>query len=124
MKKQIESFLYAFNGIRCAFKSEAHLKFHCCIALLVIVCGFLFQISIMEWIACLLCIGSVISAELINTAIEAVTDLATKESHPLAKKAKDVAAGAVLVSAITAATIGLLIFVPKAFHCLQLLFLA
>lgn len=122
MKKQINSFRYAFNGLRCAFKSEAHLRFHCCIAILVILCGFLFHISFTEWIACILCIGSVITAELINTAIESTIDLYTQEQHPLAKKAKDVAAGAVLACAITAAIIGLMIFFPKALDLILSLF--
>jgi diacylglycerol kinase (ATP) len=76
----------------------------------------------MEWIACILCIGSVITAELINTAIESTIDLYTQEQHPLAKKAKDVAAGAVLACAITAAIIGLMIFFPKALDLILSLF--
>lgn len=67
----------------------------------------------MEWIACLLCMGLVIGTEMINTAIEAVVDLASPQQHPLAAKAKDIAAGAVLIGAILSVIIGIIIFLPK-----------
>ena len=66
-----------------------------------------------EWIICIILFGLVISAEIMNTAIEATVDLVTRERHPLAGKAKDTAAGAVLVLAIVSAIIGAIIFVPK-----------
>jgi Diacylglycerol kinase len=89
------------------------MKIHFIIAILVIVAGFTFSISPYEWIACLLCIGLVFGMEMMNTAIESVVDLASPKLHPLAGKAKDVAAGAVLICAIIAVIIGLIIFVPK-----------
>lgn len=71
------------------------------------------RISVVEWCMCLILFGLILSLELVNTAIEAVVDLVTEERKPLAKLAKDTAAGAVLVAAIMAAGVGILIFVPK-----------
>ncbi|WP_276665077.1 diacylglycerol kinase family protein [Sharpea azabuensis] len=78
----------------------------------VILCGIYFQLTKIEWLICMVLFGLVISLELVNTAIEAVVDLASPDYHELAKLAKDAAAGAVLVSAIVAAIIGLSIFIP------------
>ncbi len=113
MKKRLQSFGYAGRGIRLVFSSEANMKIHILIAVVVVICGFFFNISISEWIYCLLCIGLVFSTEMINTAIEDVVDLASPEHHELAGKAKDIAAGAVLICAIISVLIGLLIFAPK-----------
>ena len=116
MKKRLKSFRYAFRGIRVVFGTEANMQIHIVITILVIVCGIVFSISLTEWMFCLLCIGLVVSAEMINTALENVVDLASPEQHPLAGKAKDIAAGAVLICAIISVLIGLLIFVPKGWH--------
>jgi diacylglycerol kinase len=89
------------------------MKIHCLAAALVVIAGVLLGISKEEWIACLLLFGLVMSLELVNTAVESIVDLVTTDRKPLAKKAKDTAAGAVLIAAIFAAVIGLLIFVPK-----------
>jgi diacylglycerol kinase (ATP) len=113
MKKRIESFGYAFHGIRLVFGHEPNMNIHLTISILVIISGFLFDISTTEWILCLICFGLVIGMEMMNSAIENVVDLASPELHPLAAKAKDVAAGGVLVCALTAAIAGLMIFVPK-----------
>ncbi len=114
IRKRVRSFRYAWQGIVASFQSEANLRIHLIIASLVIICGFLFHISIQEWLICLLSFGLVISMELMNTVAETLVDLISPEQHPLAGKAKDIAAGAVLVSAIFAAIAGLIIFVPKA----------
>lgn len=113
MKKRIQSFGYAGRGIRIVFGTEANMKIHLTIVILVIILGFIFHISMLEWILCLLCFGLVLTAEMINTAIENVVDLASPRQHVLAGKAKDIAAGAVLISAIISAIIGLMIFLPK-----------
>lgn len=113
MKKRIQSFGYAGRGIREVFGSEANMKIHIVITILVIICGFVFDISLIEWMFCLLCVGLVVAAEMMNTAIENVVDLASPEQNPLAGKAKDIAAGAVLICAIVSVIIGLLIFIPK-----------
>ena len=94
-KKQIRSFGYAWKGIRC-----------------VVVAGHFFHITRMEWIAVLLCIGMVIGAEMFNSAVERIVDLVSPQRHPLAGQIKDIAAGAVLVCALTAMIVGLIIFVP------------
>lgn len=114
-KKIINSFKYAFVGIKSAFISERNMKIHFGILSLVVICGFCFKISLYEWIICLICFALVISAEMINTAIENTVNLITKEKNPTAKLAKDVAAGAVLFNAIISAIIGLIIFLPKLF---------
>lgn len=113
MKKFIKSFKYAFEGIFTGIKKERNMKIHISIMILVIIFGILLKINKVEWIICITLFGLVISMELINTAIENVVDLITKEKNEQAKIAKDVAAGAVLVSAIASAIIGLIIFVPK-----------
>lgn len=115
----LKSFGFAFEGIFNTFRSERNIKIHGAFMVAVVICGFIFRISLAEWFFCLVLFGLVTSLELVNTAIEAVVDLATKEQKPLAKKAKDAAAGAVLVSAIFAAIIGLFIFVPKLFLLLR-----
>ena len=89
------------------------MQIHCCVAVLVVIFGFLLKISLAEWMVCLLLFALVMSFELVNTALEAVVDLVTLEKKPLAKKAKDAAAGAVLMSAIIAAILGGIIFFPK-----------
>lgn len=104
---------YAISGIIQCIQKERNIKIHLVFMFLVIICGFLFRLSITEWLVCILLFGLVISLELVNTAIEAVVDLCTQEYHPLAKIAKDTAAGAVLISAIASVVIALIIFVPK-----------
>jgi diacylglycerol kinase (ATP) len=116
MRKRIQSFGYAFRGIKTVFLSEINMKIHIFITVLVVICGFVFTISLTEWMFCLLCIAIVTGAEMMNTAIEKVVDLASPEQHPLAGKAKDIAAGAVLLCAIISVIIGLIIFIPKVLH--------
>jgi diacylglycerol kinase len=112
-KRLVNSFKYAFCGIKQAFLGEQNLRIHIFMAILVIICGFLFKISYLEWVSCLILIALVLMAEMFNTAIEYVVDLASPEVHPLAKAAKDVASAGVLMMAIISATLGLIIFVPK-----------
>lgn len=108
-----KSFGYAFEGIFAGIRGERNMKIHCFTAVCVIVAGVLFHISVTEWCICLVLFGLILSLELVNTAIEAVVDLVTEDKKPLAKLAKDTAAGAVLIAAVMAAMAGLLIFVPK-----------
>ena len=102
-----KSFGYAFEGIFTCIRNERNIKIHCTVAILVVIAG------ATEWCICLTLFGLVIALELVNTAIESVVDLVTTERKPLAKVAKDTAAGAVLVAAIMAAIVGLIIFVPR-----------
>lgn len=114
-KKIVKSFKFAIEGIKSAFKAEQNMKIHFCVMVLVIIMGLVFDITKLEWIICIILFGLVISAELMNTAIETLTDIAMPEKNEKAKLTKDVAAGAVLVMAIVSAIIGLMIFVPKIF---------
>jgi diacylglycerol kinase len=118
MKKFINSFAYAIDGIKVCLK-QRNLRIHITVAVLVVIVGFWLKISIAEWAVLVLTMGLVISLELVNTAIESLVDLATSEYHILAKTAKDVAAGAVLVSAIASVFIGLLIFIPPLFRLIS-----
>ena len=113
IKERIASFGYAFEGIFEVIQSQANFKIHFLAAFLAIVTGFYFSISSVEWCLIIGSIAAVLSAETFNTAIEHLTNLVSPEYHMLAKKAKDAAAGAVLLVAIGAAVIGGLIFLPK-----------
>ncbi|NMD70664.1 diacylglycerol kinase family protein [Bacillus sp. DNRA2] len=118
-KKVFKSFSYAIEGIVHAVKMERNLRIHLTFTVLVCLFAVWFSVSITEWLIILLAIGAVISLELVNTALERVVDLVTEEHLPLAKQAKDVAAGAVFVFAIIAVIIGLVIFLPKIFQILN-----
>ena len=106
-----KSFGYAFEGIGTCIKKERNMKIHCAAAILVVIAGVILKISSLEWCICLTLFGLIM--ELVNTAVEAVVDLVTEERKPLAKIAKDTAAGAVLIAAIMAAIAGIIIFLPK-----------
>lgn len=108
-----KSFGYAFQGIFTCVKKERNMKIHVCASIFVVIAGLVLGLSVTEWCICLGLFGLVMALELVNTSVEAVVDMVTKEFHPLAKIAKDTAAGAVLIAAIMAATIGCIIFVPK-----------
>ncbi len=107
------SFKYAAQGIVAAVKGELNMRIHLVAAVIVILGAALTGISTLEWGIIIVLICGMIALEMMNTAIERVVDLASPEMHPLAKEAKDIAAGAVLVFAVASAIIGLLIFLPK-----------
>ncbi|MBI2596157.1 diacylglycerol kinase family protein [Candidatus Daviesbacteria bacterium] len=111
-KQSILSFKHALEGIWTATKDEPHLKFHFSAAFVVIILGVILKLTREDWAVIVLTIGLVIGLELTNTAIEEIVNSFTPDTHPAAKKAKDVAAGAVLVASVTAAVIGILIFLP------------
>lgn len=116
------SFMFALQGIRHVFGTEANMKIHLVFTFLVIACGVFFKISDVEWMFCLLSFGLVISMEMINTAIEKMVDYLSPDFNAIAGNIKDIAAGAVLISAIFAALTGLIIFVPKGWIFIQHLF--
>lgn len=118
-KKLINSFKYAFKGIISALLSERNMKIHVNIMALVIIFGLILNISVGEWFVCIICFAIVISAEMFNTALEQMVDIAMPEKDPRAKFVKDVAAGGVLVMAIASAVIGLIIFIPKGLFFLE-----
>jgi diacylglycerol kinase (ATP) len=120
IKGRIQSFKYAFRGIFHLFRAETNARIHLFAAILAISLGFFFSLTWVEWSILLLCIFAVLAAEAFNTAIEELTNLVSPDHHPLAGKAKDLAAGAVLLIAIGAAFCGILLFLPK---ILNLLFL-
>ncbi|GKV64644.1 MULTISPECIES: diacylglycerol kinase family protein [Sporosarcina] len=115
MKKFLKGFVYAWDGILDGFAEGRNMKSHGLSAVVVAIAGWLTGLSMMEWLIIVLLIGGMMSLELMNTAVEYVVDLVTSEYHPLAKKAKDIAAGSVLIFALTSAVIGCLIFFPKWF---------
>lgn len=110
--KFIAGFGYAFTGLWYAIRTQVNVGVHISIALLAIVLGIVLRISAVEFALVFVAITGVFIAEMFNTVIELCVDLASPEYHPLAKIAKDVAAGAVLLSAILAVVIGLFVFVP------------
>lgn len=112
------SFKFAWKGISLLLRNEQNAWIHLLATLIVITFGFYFHISSYEWLACIICIAMVFSAEGFNTAIEKLVDLVSPEQQPLAGKVKDLAAGAVLIAAIGAAVTGFIIFVP---HFLKIL---
>lgn len=117
-----KSFGYAFEGIFTCIKKERNMKIHCVMTVLVVIAGFVLNLSAVEWCICLSLFGLVMALELVNTAVEAVVDLVMGDKrHPLAKIAKDTAAGAVLIAAIMAAIAGCIIFVPKGLAFLGIL---
>ena len=115
LKKRKKAFGYAFKGAGNMMRREPHARIHIFAAILVIIAGWVFEISRMEWCVILLCIAGVLAAEGFNTAIEALADRITLEKDPLIGYAKDVAAGAVLIFAIISVIIGAIIFLPRIF---------
>jgi len=105
----IESFRHAFAGLAHALRTQRNARIHVLVAVAVIVLAVALGIESIKWAMILLTIGFVFVAELFNTVVEAVIDLVTEEYRPLAKTAKDVAAGAVLIAAVTAVIVGVLL---------------
>jgi diacylglycerol kinase len=112
VSSRIHAFGHAFRGWWHVLKTQQNAWIHSVVATLIIILGLWLGIPARDWAVIVLTIAMVFTAEFINTAIEAVVDLASPVQHPLAKVGKDVGAGAVLVSALAAALIGLLILGP------------
>ncbi len=106
------SFVYAFRGIADFFRAHIHAQFHLLAMLVTLGLAIYYPIQRWEWVAIWGCIGLVVSMEAMNTALEYLTDLVSPEYNVLAGKAKDMAAGAVLIAAFTAAVTGAIIFWP------------
>ena len=102
----------AFNGLGLVFRSQDSARIQLIAAFAVVVLGVLLRVSAPEWCALVLAMALVLTAEALNTSIELIVDLASPEFHVLAGRAKDVAAGAVLIAAFGSVAIGLLVFVP------------
>ena len=112
LRKRIDSFIYAGRGVYVLLKTQTNARIHAVATIGVAAAGFGFRVSETEWCLLVFAIGIVWVAEALNTSIEFVVDLASPEHHELAGKAKDVAAGAVLLAAISSATVGVIIFWP------------
>jgi diacylglycerol kinase (ATP) len=106
----IESFNYAFEGIIHVLRTQRNMRIHFAIALVVLIAALAVDVSRLELIALLLAIAFVLIAEMINTALEGAIDVATTSFDPMAKLAKDIAAGAVLIATVNAIAIGYLVF--------------
>ena len=119
MKRFLKSVGYALVGIKDAFAKGGNIRIHVCIATLTIVLGLLLNISMNEWCIIFICVGVVISAEIMNTAIEEFVDKISLEITESSRRIKDLAAGGVLVLAIASALVGCVIFVPKIMNLLS-----
>ncbi|MDR0268978.1 diacylglycerol kinase family protein [Paenibacillus sp.] len=106
----LASFGYALQGIRYALRTQRNMRIHAAAAVVVITAAVLLHLSWLRWVLLLIAITLVMALELVNTALESVVDLASPKVHPLAKAAKDTAAGAVLLAAVFAVLVGLIVF--------------
>src|SRR5439155_13703437 len=106
----LDSVRFALNGILHAFRSQRHLRFHFCAGIVAILAGVVWRLERAELLLLFFAMALVVITELINTAIEAAVDLVTTTYHPLAKLAKDIAAGAVLVASLNAIVVGAVLF--------------
>ncbi|MFT3748720.1 MAG: diacylglycerol kinase family protein [Agriterribacter sp.] len=118
--KLLKAFTYASRGVYTFFSNDPNGKLELCFAAIAIATGFILHITNTEWIAVLLCIAMVITLEMINTSIEKLCDMIEPGFHATIKIIKDIAAGAVLVSAVVSLIIGVIIFLPKIFAQLLL----
>jgi len=118
-KKFINSVEFAISGIKRAYRDERNMRSHTISGILVILLGLVLGLERYEWLWILLCIFLVVIMEMLNTVFENIVDMVTdKHFHPLGKKIKDIAAGAVLITTFFAVIVGLLIFVPKIYYLL------
>jgi diacylglycerol kinase len=109
----IDSFRNALNGLRYALRTQRNARIHLAVTLIVLILGLWLGLTLIEWCLVITCIGMVWMAELSNTVLENVVDLLTPEYHVLAKTAKDVKAGVVVVASLAAALVGILVLGPK-----------
>lgn len=112
LKKRVRSFGFAGHGVWLLVRTQIHFRIHLTAATFVCMLGAYLNITRVEWIALVVVIGAVLIAEGFNTALEFLTDLVSPDYHELAKRSKDVAAGAVLLAALMALAVGFLIFAP------------
>ena len=113
-----QSLAFACAGVRHALHSQRNVRIHLGIAAAAVIAGFALRINRAEWAVVVTLIALVIGLELLNTAIEALVDLASPTFHPLARTAKDTAAGAILLVALGSAAAGLIIFLPRLWQLL------
>ena len=116
----VQSFRYALEGLQYVLVTERNVRVHLVIALAVVLLSTWLGLSTVEWVLIIVAIALVFAGEMLNTVVELSIDMITTQPSPLAKRAKDVAAGAVLVAALAAAAIGFLILGPKLWQKLML----
>lgn len=112
LRRRFLSFTHAIDGIEYVLRTQPNSRIHCFFTVLVLVIAAILHVSLVEFAILVMAIGFVWAAELFNTAVEVTIDLVSPQQHPLAKAIKDVSAGGVLISAITAVILGLVIFAP------------
>ena len=113
IRKRINSFSFAFNGLKIFIREEHNGRIHLLSAFFTVIAGILLKVSAIEWVALVFAIGFVITSEIINSAIENIANFISPERHDTIKIIKDLSAAGVLLSAVTALVIGLIIFLPK-----------
>lgn len=112
INKEADSFKFANEGLRYAFKTQNNFKIQITLGILALILAFLFRFGLIEWTVLLFAICLVLAAELINTVVETVVDMHTSEFHPQAKIAKDLSAAVVLLISLFVLVIGLILFIP------------
>lgn len=118
-KEFLSSMKHALDGIFTIFREEKNMRHHTALGIVPLLFAWYFQVSAMEWIVLIFCIFLVVILEFLNTIFETVVDMITDyQYHPLAKRAKDIAAGAVLVSALFTVIVAAIIFLPKLYALL------
>lgn len=110
------SFLFAIQGFRTAVRQERNIKVMLGGGVAAIIAGIIVKLDLMSWAIIALCCGVVVSSELVNTAIETVVDLVSPEFHPLAGRAKDIAAASELVLCVAVGIVGLLVYINALIH--------
>lgn len=113
IKKRLLSFTYAFNGLKILIREEHNARLHIIASILAIIFSIIFQINPYEWVVIILCIGLVITTEIVNTSIENIADFISPLHNNQIKKIKDLAASSVLISSLTSLIIAMIIFLPK-----------
>ena len=113
LRARIESLGHATRGIGFLMRSESHARIHLLATIMMIVAGLTLSISAADWCSVIMAAGLVWTAEAVNTALERIVDLSSPDKNAIAGEAKDLAAGAVLLAAITAAAVGLIVFIPR-----------
>ncbi|MDR3007476.1 MAG: diacylglycerol kinase family protein [Sphingobacterium sp.] len=120
---RLKSFRYAYNGVKIAWQEEHNFRVHCFAAAVALLLSYVLRISTYEWLAIIFSIGFVFVCELLNTALENLSDFVCPENNPNIKRIKDIAAAAVMISSLTALLIGLIIFMPKLISVARIYFL-
>ncbi len=113
LRDRLRSFTYAFFGLKILLKTQHNSWIHLVVTGVVFAVGVLLRVSAIEWCVLTLAMASVWITETLNTAIEFLTDLVSPEFHPIAGQVKDLAAAAVLISAVGAAIVGVILFLPR-----------